>query len=41
VLSLRWQQGPHWAALRVDFATLAHELSHSLDDGGSATLALG
>ncbi|MFN3304620.1 MAG: sucrose phosphorylase, partial [Roseateles sp.] len=41
VLSLRWQSGPHWAALRVDFATLAHELSHSLDDGGSATLALG
>lgn len=40
-LSLRWQQGAHWAALRVDFATLAHALSYSTDAGGSAVLDLG
>jgi sucrose phosphorylase len=38
-LHLRWQQGSDWAALRIDFKTLAHELSCSSDgdSGGGAT----
>jgi len=32
-LQLRWQQGDEWAALRVNFATLAHELSVSEASG--------
>jgi len=33
-LHLRWQQGGDWAALRVNFVSLAHELSHSAEGGG-------
>ena len=32
-LRLRWQHGSEWASLRVDFASLAHELNHSTDGG--------
>ncbi|MDR7332029.1 sucrose phosphorylase [Roseateles asaccharophilus] len=32
-LCLRWHQGDAWATLRINFASLAHELSHSADDG--------
>ncbi len=38
-LHLRWQQAGDWAELRVNFATQAHELSHSAADGGRVTLA--
>lgn len=38
-LRLRWQQGDDWAALRIDFASLDHELSHSEAGGGSACFA--
>lgn len=38
-LHLRWQQGSAWAELHVDFATRAHALSYSTDDGGSARFA--
>lgn len=37
-LHLRWQQGADWVALRVDFASLAHELSFSTA-GGSERFA--
>ena len=32
-LHLRWQHGLEWAALSVDFASLAHALSYSADGG--------
>lgn len=38
-LHLRWQQGGDWAALRVDFASLAHELSCSADGGATERFA--
>jgi len=38
-LHLRWQQGGDWAALRVNFRHLAHELSFSTADGGTEVLA--
>ncbi|PTT83941.1 sucrose phosphorylase [Pelomonas sp. HMWF004] len=38
-LSLRWQQGEDWAALELDFRTLAHALTHSTAGGGSTQLA--
>jgi sucrose phosphorylase len=37
-LHLRWQQGAAWAALRIDFASLAHTLSFSTE-GGSERFA--
>ena len=39
VLHLRWAHGGDWAELRVDFDTLAHELSHSTADGGRVAFA--
>ena len=38
-LHLRWEQGQHWAALRVDFETRDHALTYSLADGGEGRLA--
>ena len=38
-LSLRWQQGGHWAALRLDFASLDHELSYSAEGDGPGRFA--
>ncbi|HEY8877573.1 MAG TPA: sucrose phosphorylase [Roseateles sp.] len=38
-LSLRWQQGGDWAALRLDFRSGAHELSFSGDHGGTEVFA--
>ena len=38
-LHMRWQHDAAWAELRVNFATQAHELSHSTGDGGRASLA--
>ncbi|MFG6429679.1 sucrose phosphorylase [Roseateles sp. LYH14W] len=38
-LQLRWQHGNEWAALRVNFSSLAHELSFSSADVGRETLA--
>ncbi|MGQ3050676.1 MAG: sucrose phosphorylase [Roseateles sp.] len=38
-LHLRWRRAGHWAALRIDFATLAHELTHSTEGGASAAFA--
>jgi sucrose phosphorylase len=32
-LRLHWSQGGHWAALRIGFASLDHELSYSGEDG--------
>jgi sucrose phosphorylase len=39
VLHLRWAHGGDWAELRVDFDTLAHELSHSTADGSRVAFA--
>ncbi|MGM9480870.1 sucrose phosphorylase [Roseateles sp. NT4] len=39
VLHLRWQHGFDKATLRVDFATLAHELTYSAEDGQAAGFA--
>ncbi|RZL32356.1 MAG: sucrose phosphorylase, partial [Rubrivivax sp.] len=38
-LHLRWQQHEEWAALRIDFSDLSHELSFSGPDGGRETFA--
>jgi len=38
-LHLRWQQRGEWAALRIDFTTLAHELSYSGEGGARETFA--
>lgn len=38
-LHLRWQQGDAWAALQVNFASLAHDLSYSGADGGALRFA--
>jgi len=38
-LHLRWQQHGDWAALRIDFRSLAHELSYSDDAGRPQTFA--
>jgi sucrose phosphorylase len=38
-LSLRWEHGAAWAALRVNFASLAHELSYTTDEGGTERFA--
>jgi sucrose phosphorylase len=38
-LHLRWQQADQWAALRVNFTSLDHELSFSSADGGRDSLA--
>lgn len=38
-LRLRWQQGGEWAALRVNFRDLAHELSYSAGEAGSEAFA--
>ena len=38
-LHLRWRHAGAWAALRVSFTTLAHELSFSSADGGRESLA--
>jgi len=37
-LHLRWQQADEWALLRVNFTSLAHELSFSTVDGGRESL---
>ncbi|HEY9105768.1 MAG TPA: DUF3459 domain-containing protein, partial [Roseateles sp.] len=38
-LQLRWQQQGEWAALRVNFATGAHELSYSGAHGAREVFA--
>lgn len=38
-LSLRWQQDGHWATLRLDFASLDHELSYSTEGDGPGRFA--
>ena len=38
-LHLRWAQASAWAQLRVNFATLDHELTYSADNGSPASFA--
>lgn len=38
-LHVRWTQDAAWAELRVDFASLSHELSYSAADGSRAVFA--
>ncbi len=40
VLHMRWSSGDDWAALRVDFGSLAHELTHSTVGGAVVTMDL-